>query len=156
MAVPQQTREIAIPNWRWAVKIVTQTVVDTWFMRMVKLDQRLSVVRPSDQGNSTVYDNCLQKCMANSQGGFGCTNCKIGWVDQNSTQREEHGNIPMGVSSFLLPCMWCTRSLLDDTVDSSPKLQAPWWWSEFTIGACMTSQQTHTGGLGACNLKTGE
>ena len=42
---------------------------------------------------------------ANSQGGFGCTNWKIDRVDQNSTRREEHGNIPVGASSFLLSCM---------------------------------------------------
>ena len=42
---------------------------------------------------------------ANSQGGFGCTNWKIDQVDQNSTRREEHGNIPVGASSFLLSCM---------------------------------------------------
>ena len=32
-------------------------------------------------------------------------NYKIDRVDQNSTRREEHGNIPVGASSFLLSCM---------------------------------------------------
>ena len=53
-------------------------------------------------------------------------------------QIEEHGNIPLGASSFLLSWLWCKRSLLDDTGDSPPKFWAPWQQLDFTISACVT------------------
>ena len=52
-------------------------------------------------------------------------------------QIEEHGNIPVGASSFLLSWLWHKRSCIDDTVDLLPKSQAPWWWLDFTISGCM-------------------
>ena len=48
---------------------------------------------------------CKKDHTANSQGGVGCTKPKKDRVDQNSTRREEHGNIPVGASNFLLSCM---------------------------------------------------
>ena len=39
------------------------------------------------------------------RGGFGCTKPEKDRVDQNSTRREEHGNNPVGASSFLMSCM---------------------------------------------------
>ena len=69
---------------------------------------------------------CMHVCMANSQPGTCSMSRSNSRVDRNSTRGEEHENIPMGASSFFLSCMWRNRSLLDNTVDSSPKFGAPW------------------------------